>query len=604
MIALLFATTLAAAVPLPVGKLCIDDRPCNATEGTAARVEAAAEPRRFVWTADDRSAVTVGIIDAGATAVALDAGTVRPLRMRGPAQTEVAFEIVSASSRWRWTVAKPPPSFRLIHPPCADCVLSAQANGFRKFEKQLGEVRDVVLHPFPRLRGRVADRKTDAPLPGATITASDILIAKTDANGHFDAAIEQKWPQAVAVQFPGRAPRRVAVPRAPADTELPTIALSAGGALRVTIETPMPEKLTWELRDPASRDLLRQGTVEPSATLVVVDGVGEGKQSFVIRGSRPLQQFDTLVNIEPEQVTEASISIEPGTLNLEVKRGSTPFAHAKAKVGMFGERWEGEITLDEDGRASEELWQRGKMSAALYRNNRIIYVAVMDVASEEETWRITVPDRRVTGTITDAATGAPLREAEVSIWINTAEDAGMRVASTDAEGRFTFDGIVAGTHELKARHEGYALTEGNMVAVGQADGDYTRDLRLRSRNSGRALVAIDDRGLPVADALVIVAGSNGIRETGITAIDGTASVPVGVAERGMVFVIPRSGSFAFTSFGPRTEGDDTIEVHVRAGSATIEVETHDADGKPLADVFLGRTRRWIDAATRHHRRAS
>ena len=585
-IAVLLAATLAATEPLPPGKLCIDALPCVATEGRHARIAPAAESRRFVWTADDRRIVAMGTIEGDATNVLLDAGTSRPLRMRGDGPAEVAFELASGSSRWRWTVAKPPPSIRLIHPSCPDCVLSAEAKGFRKFEKPLRDVRDVVLHPWPRLRGRVVDRGTDAPLPGATITVNDILIAKTDADGGFDAAIEQKWPRAIDVQFPGRAPRRVAVPRAPADTELPAIALSAGGALRVTIDTPMPQELTWELRDPASRDLLRQGTVEPSATLVVVDGVGEGKHSFVIRGSRPLQQIATPVDVEPEQVTESSISIEPGTLHLEVQRGSTPFAHAKAAVGIFSGSWRGEIVLDDDGRASEEFWQRGKMSAAFHRNDRIIYVAVTDVDSDEETWRITVPDRRVTGTVTDAATGAPLRDAGVTIWIETTEDAGMRIASTDAEGRFTFDGIVEGTHELKARSEGYAQGERITVAVGRADGTYTRDVRLRSRNSGRPMIATDDQGMPVAGALVMVYGNDRVHEAGVTAIDGTASIPLGIAERGVVFVIPRSGSFGFARVAPRTEGGDAIEVHVRAGSATIEVETHNPDGEPIGGVLL------------------
>jgi hypothetical protein len=585
-IAMLLAAAIAVADPFPAGKLCIDGLPCIATVTRLAQIAPATESRRFVWTADDRSVVAIGTVDAAATTVTLDAGTSRPLRISATAQTAVAFEIASGSSRWRWTVAKPPPAIRLIHPACPDCVLSAEADGFRKFEKPLRDVRDVVLHPWPRLRGRVVDRATNAPLSGATITAGEILIAKADANGLFDTPIEQQWPRAIDVQYPGRAPQRVTVPAAVADTELPAIALSTGGTLRATIEIPTPQKLTWELRDPASHDLLRQGTVEPSATLVVIDGIGAGKHSFVLRGARPLQQLATLVDIEPERVTEASISIEPGTLNLEVKRGSAPFAHAKATVGMLDERWEGELVLDEEGHASEELWQRGKMSAAIYRNGRAIALKIKEIHSEEETWQITVPDRRLTGTVTDATTGAALPDARVTLWIRTAESVGTVLAVADAEGRFVFDGVHEGTHELKAFRDGYVLAEGITVTIENADGDYTRDVRLRSRNAGRPLIVLDERGVPVADALVIVATVNGIREVGNTAIDGTASLPLGVAERAVVFAIPRSGSFGFTRVAPSTDGDATVALHVRAASASIDVRTHDPEGNPLADVLL------------------
>lgn len=584
MIAVLLWAAVAAAAPFPAGKLCIAELPCMVTEGRQVQLAPAPESRRFVWIADDRGVVAIGTIDAAATAIVLDAGTTRPLRILGAPQGEIAFEITSPTSRWQWTAAKPPPSIRLMHPPCGDCMFSAQAKGFGKFEKPLRDVRDVVLHPSPHLRGRVVDGETHAALPGATITAGGILLAKTDANGEFDAAIEKQWPRAVDVQFPGRAPRRVDVPRTPSDTELPVIVMSAGGALRVTIETPVAEKLTWGLRDPKSGDLLRHGLVEPSATLIVVDRVGEGKQNFVLRGERPLQRIGTFVDIEPGQVTETSIAIERSTLQLEVTRGARPFAHARTNVRMANNLWDGELVLDEDGRATEELWQRGKMSASFHRHARISYVDYKDVNAEEETWQITVPDRRVIGRITDATTGAALPDAQVALWLHfqTPGKGGMVLAHCDADGRFVFDGIDAGTHELEARREGYQSAKGITVAVGADEAEYTRDIQLRSRNSGRAVVVLDERGFPVAGAMLFVADANGVREVGYTGADGTASISLGLTERGIVFAIPRSGSFGVT----RVHDDGPIALHIPAPGATIDVETRDQDGKPLAGVLL------------------
>lgn len=585
MIALLLAATIAAAAPFPAGKLCIAELPCIATEGQQVQIASAPESRRFVWIADDRSIVAIGTIERTTTTVTLDGGTSRPLRLLGMGQSEIAFEIASPISRWQWIIAKPPPSIRLIHPPCAVCALTAEAKGFRKFEKPLRDVRDVVLHPWPHVRGQVIDRDTNAPLAGATITVDGILLAKTDGKGQFDAAIEKRWPRAIDVHYPGRAPRRITVPRAHADTELPSIALSAGGALRVTIETPIAEKLTWELRDPASGDLLRQGTVEPSATLIVVDAVGEGKQSFVIRGERPLQRIGTFIDVQPAQVAETSIAIERSILHLEVKRGSEPFAHAKANVGPVDNRWDGELVLDDDGRATEELWQRGKMSVSFHGNDGNIYFDDKDVDSEEETWQIVVPNRRVVGRVTDAMTGAPLTGAQVtlSFRFQDAAKAGMVMVTCDADGRFVFHGIPHGTQELIAGREGYQPARGVTIDVGEADGDYTRDIQLRSRNAGRPLIVTDDHGFPVAGAVVIVASANGVREVGSTSADGTASLPLGITERGVVFAIPRSGSFAFTRVDP---GEDAVTLQMPAPTATIELTAHDPDGRPLANVLL------------------
>jgi hypothetical protein len=556
--------------------LCIDAEPCIATEGSQARVTPAAETRRFVWIAADRSAVAIGSIEAGATDVAFDSGASRMLHMNVPA--DVTFDV---DGRWRWTIAKPPVSFRLIHPPCPDCILRAEAEGFRPFEKRLSEVRDVVLHAWPHVRGRVIDHATNATLPGATITASDILVAKTDADGAFDARIEGTWPRSIKVEYPGRAARLIALPVSVKDTELPPITLSSGGALRATIETPMPQKLTWELRDPKSSDLLRTGTVEPSATFVAIDRIGEGKQTFILRGSRPLQQFGTIVDIEATRVTEVSVAIVPGKLDLEVTQGSAPFADAKTTIGLAKAGWKGELRLDEHGRATEEIWQRGLMDAGLYKSTRAVYVDFREVQSEQTSWQIAVPNRRITGRIIDATTGDPVREARLTL---TLQD-GIRSEHTDDDGRFTFEAIDEGTHTIDVIHEGARRAEGIPIVVGKADGAYTRDIRLGSRDAGRPLTVTDHRGLPVAEALVLLASVDGVREVGWTDVDGTANIPLGIAGRGIVFVVPRSGSFAFTRVMPRDDGDLTISIRVPAPSAAIEVQAH-ADGAPLKDVLL------------------
>jgi hypothetical protein len=587
LLAAVTVTGAPAEKPPAAGTLCVESAPCVATEHRRLSIAPSSESRHFVWTADDRAVVAVGSIAPGEREVVLDGGVSRPLHIRTPARKELAFELASPRESWRWTVTNAPPAIRLIHPPCDDCVLTVEAEGFRRFAKPLRETVDVVLLALPVLRGRVIDRKNAAPLPGATISVDGSLLAKAGANGAFEARIAGPWPHSIDVAYPGRAPLRVELPRVAADTELPPIALAAGGTLRATIAPPVAQQLTWELRDPKSHALVRQGTIAPSATQVTVDGIGEGAHSFVIRGDRPLQQVATKIEIRNESVTEIPIAIEPAALDLEVTRGTAPLPGAKLRIGAADDGWYGEIVVDKEGLAKEELWQRGGLYAIVFNGSATMDIVFSDADADHVTWRIAMPDKRVAGRVVDAATGAPVRDAAVNLDTHRPNDTSMRSTQTDQDGQYSFEAIGAGTHELRVSHRGYTTVERIPVTVGESDGTYkSADVRLRSDADGRMLVVSDERDLPVADALVILGDGQGLREVALTAIDGTCTIPVAADGGGVVFVIPRSGSFGFLRIMPQRDGETTIPMRVRNATAAIEVDAKDGDGKPLANVLL------------------
>jgi hypothetical protein len=587
LIAAVAVTGAPAEKPLAAGTLCIDKTPCTATEGRRPRIVAAPESRRFVWTSDDHAVVAVGSIAPDEREVVLDGGVSRPLHIRTLARKELAFELASPQQSWRWTVTNAPPSIRLIHPACDDCVLTVEAEGFRRFAKPLRETVDVVLLALPVLRGRVIDRTNAAPLPGATISVDGSLLAKAGANGMFEARIEGEWPRSIDVAYPGRAPLRVELPRMAADTELPPIALAAGGTLRATIAPPVAQQLTWELRDPKSHALVRQGTIAPSAVQVTVDGIGEGAHSFVIRGDRPLQQVATKIEIRNESVTEIAIAIEPAALDLEVTRGTSPLPGAKLRIGRSDDGWYGEIVVDKDGLAKEELWQRGGLYAIVINGSVTLDIVFSEANADHVTWRMAMPDKRVAGRVLDAATGTPVGDAIVNLDTHRPNDTSMRYTRTDQDGQYSFEAIGTGTHELRVAHGGYTTVEHIPVTVGESDGTYkSADVRLRSEADGRMLVISDERDLPVADALVMLGDGQGLREVARTAIDGTCTIPVTAAGSGVVFVIPRSGSFGFLRVMPQREGETTIPMRVRNATAAIDVDAKDGEGKPLADVLL------------------
>lgn len=580
---LLSVTAAQPQKTLPAGKLCIADAACVATEGAQVRVIATATPRRYVWISDDRGIIAIGIIDREQRELTLGEGTSRTLGVNPPVRGSVAFELSSPAGRWQWDLINPPPSVRLIHPPCAECVLSARAKGVRSFEKPLREAVEIALHPLPKITGTVTDRATGTPLPGATITVSGILLAKSGADGSFDTSIEGDWPRAIEVGYPGRATRRVNLPRVPGDTDLASIALSDGGALHVTFDPPIPQKLTWELQTPMNFELLRKGTIDAGATEVTIDALDEGKHNFSITGSKPLQRFGTLVQISDGSVTETTIAIEPATVTFEVRRGDA--AVAGKKLHVSGSAWiGGEVSLDDKGEAVEEIWQRGWFHASLASGG--MSSAREEIDQDEFSWRINIPDRVVTGRVIDATTGAALREARVRFGVRKGDQMVMHTERTDADGRFTFDAVHDGSHEMNVEHDAYLTAENIQVVVDEASGVYPQEIRLRSRSDGRPLSVVDERGAPLPEALVILGDRNGLREIAYTGADGRCVVPLGPEDSGTIFVIPRSGSFAFNRI-PAQRGDDAlIAMRVRAGAATINVEARDAAGKPLANVLV------------------
>jgi hypothetical protein len=584
---LLFALLSVTAAPpeksLPAGTLCVAEAPCVATQGDRVRVVAGETPRRYVWIGDGGAAIGAGVIAAGATNIALTEGTSRTLRVNPPVRGDVAFELTSKDDRWQWRVANPPPSIRLIHPVCADCVFAAEAKGFRPFRRALRDVVEVALQPWPRISGAVMDRATGEPLPGATITASGVLLDKSGTDGAFNAAVEGPWPRAVEIAFPGRATRRVNLPSVPGDADLSSIQLSAGGALHVTILPPIQQKVIWELREPMNFTLLRQGTLDAGESELSIDAIDEGKHTFIVRGSEPLQQFANVVEVADARATDVTIAIEPGTVTFEVRRGDAGLAGGKVKVG--GPNWpDAEIMLDRDGNAVEEIWQRGRYRAALARGGMSFARETIETA--EFRWRIDIPDRAVTGRVVDARTGAPVEGARVSFAVQKGDAAVQRSERTDSEGRFRFEAVHDGTHEMNVHHPDYLTAEDVPVAVAEASGTYPVDIRLQSRADGRPLSVVDDRGMPLPDALVILGDRNGLREIAFTGADGRCVVPLGPEDSGTIFVVPRSGSFAFSRIPSQRDGEATIEMRVRAGTAVIEVEARDPAGKPLPHVLV------------------
>lgn len=165
----------------------------------------------------------------------------------------------------------------------------------------------------------------------------------------------------------------------------------------------------------------------------------------------------------------------------------------------------------------------------------------------------------------------------------------MEMTSSDAEGRFAFGDLAAGTYELQAgglavgsRSHGTALLGGIVLAEGGVRDDLILRLSEPGQVEGRVLGA---DGRPVDGATVHVRDANG------SLLTGFGARPTGADGRfhfdglgpGEVFVLARSAGASSPDVGPvRVRPGEATQVElVLAPGTSLRVVVEDAAGEPV-----------------------
>ena len=456
-----------------------------------------------------------------------------------------------------------------------DCKLAVRAAGYKNIDEPLSSGA-VYLHRLPVISGSVIDGVTRAPLAGAQIILpSSELLATTDESGRFRASVDGPWPSRLRVEFPGRAPRLVDVPKTVADADLPVV-LSAGGNVLVNLAPPLgQESVRWEARRVDENERVVAGEVAAGQSMLTINALDPGAYHIVFSGEGPLQRLVVPVVVAEAAIVEGVAQIEPARLTIEVLRAGQPVPNAE--VEMISNGWHSNLVADENGQVIEEIWQRGRYLAALESWSDW---KTLDSGDEKLVWTLDVPDRVIRGRVADAATGKPL--ARVMVLLEMKQH--KRRADTAADGTYEFKMVPPGDYTLRVLADGYRPLRTPPQFLADETHLEMRELLLQP-NSGHVLRAITALGIPIASAAVFVSSRNGTRAAGMTGVDGRVTLPLEFDEAGAVFVLPPSGSFGVTRFSSMADvGSEEIVVTVPDGVASLEILARTTEGEPLGGM--------------------
>ncbi len=504
----------------------------------------------------------------------------------------VTLDLVSAEHAWSVPVkTKGRLEFTLVHPPC-DCTLRARAEEYAEVSRPLGNDEiSLLLRRLPVIRGVVLDGINASPLAGAEVVLPGTkTMTTTDERGAFRIVVDGVWPASLHVDHPLRAPALVPVPRVIADMDLPPIRLTVGGAIQVNVAAPIggSERLSWEIRkDDKSGALVRSGALAAGASTARVESLEPGVYRVLIKGSEPLQRYIGKARVIDRATTDANVAITPVVLEGTVTFDGEPLASASVIFRADGYVWSGEVTTDENGRFTEELWQAGEYKISVTREPLVrIWGTDRELRGEGRLEvELEVPNRRVRGRVADARTGMPVGDVLVIGEMKFGERGTVHNrAKSAADGSFEFAGVEAGSVTLRAQKQGYNFDRPITFVLGEDETIHEETLVIEELGAKRTVLVTDARGIPIVNAEVFAPGNgpDGLVDAATTDEVGRATISLASTEQGgMVFVIPRSGSVGFAPLA----GDGDLLIRVLDGAA-LELRIESADGEPIPRVIV------------------
>lgn len=195
---------------------------------------------------------------------------------------------------------------------------------------------------------------------------------------------------------------------------------------------------------------------------------------------------------------------------------------------------------------------------------------------------IALPAISVTGTVTEAGSGAPLEGVTVQAQTGRETQAfTMKQGVTDSTGRYFIDDVDPGSYQLSSRKSGYqAKTQAVNVAAENVQSDFALD-----RGAGIGIQATDGlTGLPLRGISVLAfAGGGSVAYSGTVSLDSTGRGEIASLAPGVYAVYVFSNGYSPRSFPAVQVPSATLPVSLTPGGRvevrpTVAVSGRIVDG--------------------------
>jgi Carboxypeptidase regulatory-like domain len=358
-------------------------------------------------------------------------------------------------------------------------------------------------------------------------------------------------------------------------------------AIEATIRgTAEPLEVDLLLRNPADQwTEAGHQTLPPETRRVRFDGLGSGVYQLRVRGPVATEQLGTKIGVGNNDIRQITIAIEPYVLTGRVTLGETELGAGHVVLKHRELQWRAAIALGADGTFRAPLWQRGTFdcyvrSPALATD----YASTLELDGAPPPLKIEIPDGRITGIVRDARSGAPVEGAIVALRTSLEQREENVKLTTGPDGRFDFTGIKSGRHTVQILPPHHLTPEPIVFSLGGDSRLRQLDVRV---DPGRAvaIVAIDEKDHPVANAKVFAVAGSKVRARATTDEDGRATVALPAGETATLFVIPEEGPFGVLPVAPDpVEG--RLQVHLPRTSSSLLIRASTTSGATMPPFSL------------------
>ncbi len=555
---------LAVAESGAQGRFALD-LPCGTIVDLGVHAQGYADERVLARFGEGEVVVRLGACAAlhGTVARLDDGAPVAGALVRVSCGREDAIErVVHTDTFGRYQVDELPPGrVGLIVAPEGECLTAWEEHELRPGETF---VRDFLVRSGERLRGRVIDARTRAPIAGASVSAFDFTYktSTSDVHGEFEIAglAQRQLSLAVRADGYGRLDQRVLDFAAPVE-----LALQPGQRAHGRVLGPEGEPVEGALV--AALGLTERGKETRTAR---TDARGEFELTdlrtdlghvLLVRAERFGSAFRSFPALDPQ-----AAAVELGDLRLEraafleghaLDESGTPQAgvlvtlkpalaepELQAMAALHGNR---AVETDATGRFVFRDLGPGDWVLAAHRTGLL--------SAEELSLHLAAGELRlglevrlglglaIEGLVRDTQ-GRPLHEAWVSVRAE-GPARGRGSLATDENGRFSVRGLSAGSYTVEVigpgsdfqTHDPFEPAQLRHVQAGCAP----LDLHLRARTSSIRGRVLDAEGNPLAGAFVWPLTGRGIPPSEFVLSDTEGRFELSVAPGSVTQLMARRG---------------------------------------------------------------